>query len=182
MAHTVNIENKLGYDWNSNDLFVILILAGVALGRAWAQAQCVSLFVSVWATEICGLAFSWYTNIPSTEIAMMLQLGSAPTDNYICLWKRFLSYFNQLLMETETNLIYLYCIYTICHNTVQYCLLVICTSLWELKKKKKFHSREHPSTHPDIHSSNFQSIHAPCIYLAFMHQLIYPFNSIDWWL
>lgn len=31
-------------------------------------------FVCVYGGEICGLAFSWDTNIPSTDIAIMPQL------------------------------------------------------------------------------------------------------------
>lgn len=89
---TVNRENSLGYDWNSNDLCRI-DLAGVASGRAHAQARCVPLYVSPCGTEICGLAFSSNTNILSTERAIMLQLGCAQTDNKSCSGERFLSMF-----------------------------------------------------------------------------------------
>lgn len=39
--------------------FVVLILASVALGQAKA------LYASLSNSEICSLAFSWNTNIPS---------------------------------------------------------------------------------------------------------------------
>lgn len=57
--------------------FVVLILAGVAVGRVWAQTWCVPLYVSSCGPEILGLVFSCNANIPSTEIAIMPQLGCA---------------------------------------------------------------------------------------------------------
>lgn len=76
--------------------FAVLILAGVALGQAQAQAWCVFLYVSPCGTEICGLAFSRNTNIPSTEIAIMPQLGCALADNNRCSGETLLPYSLQL--------------------------------------------------------------------------------------
>ncbi len=76
--------------------FVVLILAEVAPGQALAKPLCVALYVSSSGTQICGLAFSRKTNIPSTEIAIMPQLGCTLADNKSCSGESLLPCFHQL--------------------------------------------------------------------------------------
>lgn len=96
---TTNTGNRVsgpGDDWNSNDLSCIDSGWGCSRTGSGMGSICLFLCVCVGGTKICGLSLSGNTYIPSTEIALMPQLGCAATDNKSCSGESFGPCFRRL--------------------------------------------------------------------------------------